>query len=35
LSAENLVAGLGFNIVSLSTTVADTGTVNWMVINRS
>jgi hypothetical protein len=35
LSAENLVAGLGFNIVSYSTTVADTGTVNWMVINRS
>ena len=35
LSAENLSAGLGFNIVSLSTTIADTGTVNWMVINRS
>jgi hypothetical protein len=34
LSAENLATG-GFNIVSLSTTIADAGTVNWMVINRS
>jgi len=36
LSAENLAAG-SFNIVSYSTlsATADTGTVNWMVINRS
>ena len=34
LSAENLTAG-SFNIVSLSTISGDTGTVNWMVINRS
>ena len=34
LSAENLAAG-SFNIVSYSTISGDTGTVNWMVINRS